>query len=318
MMTTVLHDDLQTFLSAYGITPRRFPATPLDGGGGNTVLLIEADDRKLVLRRYERIGREEVEFELQLARLLTERGLVTQPAIRRVDGALCSSLDGRPAALFEYVEGAEPVPGSPEVAEALALVVARMHGITRDVDLPHARAWTDVRALDRLEELAQNRGREIRDPLWPRLLDDCRELRAALHDRVYPRDSELPRGIIHHDLHPGNLLIDQHGELVLLDFDEAQMGWLALDLASLVRYWGMDANWEHIDPANASKLLAIYDAQRPLLDVEKELMPEMLLLFFLGDALGFIIAALARDPSCMAVTECHAYRRFRALRADLR
>ena len=276
--------------------------TQLEGGGGNLVLLLQADGRKLVLRRYERIPPSEAEFELRLTRFLTERGFPTQPLLVRIDGSLSSPLPDRPAALFEFVEGEEPVPGSGPWRIALRRPLRACTVLTRDLELPGARAWTDLAALNRLEEFARSDGDQVRDPLWPELLDDCRELRAALDERVFPRDSELPKGIIHHDLHPGNLLLDRQGEVVLLDFDEAQVGWLVLDLASLIRYWGMDGEWEHVDPAKSSKLLGIYDRHRALLDVERELLPEMLRLFFMGDALWFILPALARDPSSLAVT----------------
>jgi len=310
-MEAVSRDDLNRFLSGYGITPHEMTVTPLDGGGGNLVLLLEADGRKLVVRRYERIAVNEVEFELLLARFLTDRGFPTQPVLKRIDGSLWRPLPQKPAALFEYVEGTEPVPGDSETASRLAATIACFHSTTRDLKIPNPRAWTDLSALDQIERLAHN---PIRDELWPQLLDDYHEMRHSLKERVLPLDLELPKGIIHHDLHPGNLLIDPQGEVVLLDFDEAQVGWQALDLASLIRYWGMDDTWEHVDLAKVSGLLDIYDSQRPLLNIERELLPEMLLLFFFGDALGFILPALAR---CPAITECHAYRRFRALKADL-
>lgn len=310
-------NDLRQLLADHGILARELTVTPLEGGGGNTVLLLEADGRRLVLRRYERIAPKEAEFELALSRALTERGFPTQPLVERTDGALASYLSGRPAAIFEYVGGTEPTPGSPQTAQSLTATVARMHVITQELEIPNCRAWTDVVALSRLEELARDRGGEIKDPLWPRLLDDCRKLRTILDERVFPRDAELPKGIIHHDLHPGNVLVGETGEVVLLDFDEAQFGWLALDLASLIRYWGMDGEWDHVDPAKAASLLAIYDRDRAICQAERELLPEMMKLFFLGDALGFILPRLTRDPTSPAITECHAYERFLWLDMDL-
>ncbi len=45
-------------------------------------------------------------------------------------------------------------------------------------------------------------------------------------------------GLIHADLHPGNIIV-QRGRLALIDFDDAAFGWHAFDIAvALVRYLG--------------------------------------------------------------------------------
>ena len=45
-------------------------------------------------------------------------------------------------------------------------------------------------------------------------------------------------GLIHADMHPGNILIDD-GQLAVIDFDDAAWGWYAYDIAVvLVHYQG--------------------------------------------------------------------------------
>ena len=74
-------------------------------------------------------------------------------------------------------------------------------------------------------------------PFWDHaaLTADDRGLVLAARDVLYARLSALPQepavfGMIHADLHPGNLLVREDG-LAIIDFDDAAFGWRMYDIA---------------------------------------------------------------------------------------
>jgi Ser/Thr protein kinase RdoA (MazF antagonist) len=74
-------------------------------------------------------------------------------------------------------------------------------------------------------------------PFWDHaaLTGEDRRLVLAARDALHARLSALPLdpvvfGMIHADLHPGNLLV-REGGLAIIDFDDAAFGWRMYDIA---------------------------------------------------------------------------------------
>ena len=125
---------------------------------------------------------------------------------------------GRPAVLFRYIPGTEPAP-APALFEKLGGWAAALH---------------------------LNAGQGPNRPIWDeRLLDadgpwgDWRAMDTGLGDI----DAELRRrlaaygkspgrfGLIHADMRLANIL-DEHGRLALIDFDDCGLGWFMYDFAA--------------------------------------------------------------------------------------
>ena len=74
---------------------------------------------------------------------------------------------------------------------------------------------------------------------------------------------DLPTGFIHGDIHEYNLLVDDDGQIAgLIDWEEATVDALALDLASAVR-WLCVTNGQ-LRQAHVDALLVAYASVRPL------------------------------------------------------
>jgi len=96
-------------------------------------------------------------------------------------------------------------------------------------------------------------------------------LRERLHDYNCHRDNF---SLIHADLHPGNVLVAAHGDLGLIDFDDAAYGWHGYDLASAL----IEAHADDDFPALREALLMGYRAVRPLTPQDEAMLPVFLLL----------------------------------------
>ena len=86
------------------------------------------------------------------------------------------------------------------------------------------------------------------ESLWQQYADICPSLPnskplLSLLSQVqdgFNRLPELPRVLVHHDLHPGNVM-QENGQLVLIDWEYAGVGCAWVDLVALHRYWGVGA-----------------------------------------------------------------------------
>jgi len=305
--------DVRPFLAGYGLEGDVRAAAPLEGGCDNLNLLFTLGDRRLVLRRYSHTPAEQIEWELQLIRLLHARGFPTPAVFPRVDGALSADFLGRPAALFEFVPGREADPQSPREAAQVAGAIAELHLLTRDLHLPHARPHTDWARLDRLEATAAR----LSSPGLGEMAARVRQFRLQFAARLASVRGPLPAGIVHHDTNPGNALIGEEGRLVaLLDFDEAHEGEFLSDVAALLRLWATPRSWQGLRPEMVEAVLSTYHARRPLSRAEWELLPDFLLFFTLADAAEYVSRALASDPARAPVRECRTWQRFLDLERD--
>jgi Ser/Thr protein kinase RdoA (MazF antagonist) len=125
---------------------------------------------------------------------------------------------------------------------------------------------------------------------------------------------------VHHDAHCRNVLFHGGRLVALIDFDDACPSYLAADLAVLLGSWALrdDPGGERLpqslplDPARAARIVGVYEEARPLTAAERELLPDFLLLYLLGDGLVDVQARLEEGIAAEeAVAGCALYQRFR-------
>ena len=83
----------------------------------------------------------------------------------------------------------------------------------------------------------------------------------------------LPRGIIHSDLFPDNVLMDGDRVTGVIDFYFAHSGALAYDLAVAHAAWSFDRDGSNYDPAIGAALIEGYESLRPLEREERAALP---------------------------------------------
>ncbi len=134
----------------------------------------------------------------------------------------------------------------------------------------------------------------VAHPTWGKQAQEVAQTLRSLPDLKV-----LPRGLIHTDIHEGNLLRDPNGKLWLLDWEDAGLGEMLLDIAVVLGWYcvqpkvsvgtvvGGRPELYNFDEARCRAFLESYQSVRRLEKVEAEL---------LGAALKFVMGwYAARD-----------------------
>jgi aminoglycoside phosphotransferase (APT) family kinase protein len=194
---------------------RTIAALPLESSWLANHLLVLADGRELVLRRWARPGWDADDPDLTAAREALVLGRLEGTAVPApelvaadVDAAECDV----PALLITRVRGA-PSPGRPPLGPLLE-VLGEIHAVDGDGIPPYRRYYEPSRLAAPL--WATDRW------LWERAI-------AIAHDE--PPD--LPVRFIHRDFHPGNTLWDGAKLTGVVDWTTGSRGPAAVDLGHL-------------------------------------------------------------------------------------
>ncbi len=129
--------------------------------------------------------------------------------------------------LFERRGGRAPEEITPDLAERLGALAARIHNVGATLDVQHRVALSADRMDDALDWLL-DRG-VVPAQLTTRYEEAARELAAVLDERL----AGVPTLPIHGDLHAGNLIL-REGALHVLDFDDMMIGPAVQDLWLLI------------------------------------------------------------------------------------
>jgi homoserine kinase type II len=301
-----MEQEVRAFLAGYGRVPTSLHVEPLTGGVVNLILRVVADGEQLVLRRYDRTDPDEVAWELGLLRHLDQHGFPTAPLFVASDGALSAPFGGRPAALFGFVEGRPPEATSGRALAEIGAALARLHEITAGLELGAPRRGKEAR--ERLRRFVSSAD----DPALGPLVQDVERFDAELGARLELVGRDLPRGIVHADAHPGNLLVDADDRLLaLLDFDDAHPAFLIAEVACLVLTWGLSRETGLV-PARAAAAVDAYARHRPLTAAEWELLPDFVALDDLLSAVAYVSWRMEQGMAAgQAIEWCSSYARFR-------
>jgi Ser/Thr protein kinase RdoA (MazF antagonist) len=313
--------------------PPRLAVEQLPSWWCNTVLKLDADGERLVLRRYGLTPPEEVRWEIALLLHLGTHAFPTVTPLPRAHpggtdptGAYLSDFLGYPAILYPFIEGQSARDGQVEWRHAIAetaAVVARLAALTAGLVLPYPRVQSGTdsrRVLRELREYAAQRDVSTPEPALDDLLSRAEQMDQHLTARIAPyadRPNDLPRGIVHHDAHWANVLFHENRFVALIDFDDACEGYLVSDLAAMVANWGVPASGEALDPVLASLAVREYERHRPLTAVERDLLPDFVAAFILADGAAYVRDRLTHSANGdVAVRECNAFRRLQHRAGD--
>ncbi len=255
LLTRLTDTDVAAFTAAYdlpaGVSVRAMPErgtvnsnyAVTDGNGEGS--------RRWFLRINEGKAHAAVEAEAQLIAFLTARGVLTPEPIATIAGSRVATIAGKPATLFAWIEGHEADESHADAPSQVGMMLGRFHRAS--VAFPVASAPPNRYSVallgERLQRIAGSGGYDDVVAIGREEL-----LAAAARDRG-------PVGVIHQDLFPDNVLVDDAGRFVaLLDFEQATVGPLAYDLAVVLNAWCWRG--DHFDRAAVAAILSAYDAAR--------------------------------------------------------
>ncbi len=251
--------------------------TPCQGGIENTNYFVSTlragQTHHYVLTLFERLSLPQLPFYLQLMQHLAQRGIALPRPHPDRQQQLAFLFKGKPAAVVDRLQGQSELAPGPQHCDLVATMLARMHLAGGDFPIrqPHLRGlswWNETAAL-----------------LTPHL--DAAQ-RTLLHSELAfqnalsttPAYAALPRGPIHADLFRDNVMFNTSaGKLRLsgfFDFYFAGVDTYLFDLAVCLNDWCINPQSATQQAHNATSFIASYAHIRPLLAIERELLPGLL------------------------------------------
>lgn len=264
--TKVSDQELREFLARYDVGDQR-SLKGIAEGVENTNFFLETTQNNFILTLYEkRVNPDDLPFFLELMQMLVQKSLPTAGPIAARDGSLLQELNGRPAALIQFLSGNSHEDPSPDDCAALGESLASLHLATTSYPA--------------------KRENSLGVEGWRALIDDCtnqsdryepgicQKLKAEQNflEANWPNDDDLPFGVIHADLFPDNVLFTEGKVTGIIDFYFACSDFYAYDLAICLNAWCFDAD-HNIAPAKVRAMMDAYQATRPLNAAEMDLLP---------------------------------------------
>lgn len=235
-------------------------------GVENSNYLVDTTQGRFILTLYEkRVSADDLPFFLAMLDHLATRGNPVPRALPDRAGTAIQELEGRPACLIEFLPGVSV--SHPTAAQAFAAgqALGRMHESLADFTLERPNTLGPEGWLALFERC----GRDL-DKIEPGLFD---RLEPALSAVLKHWPDDLPRGAIHADLFPDNVLMLGDRVAGLIDFYFACTEIRAYDLAVMHGAWAFDARGLPADPAVGRALIDGYAGAFPLGAAERAALP---------------------------------------------
>lgn len=240
-------------------------------GVSNSNWLVETSGRRgrgarFILTLYERrIDAGDLPFFLALLDHLAARGCAVPATIHDREGRSLRQIEGKAAALIEFLPGVSPSAPTPAQARAVGAALAQVHLAGRDFELARRDRLDPATNLGTLAQCSAGRLADI-DPALAYAIPWAEEVVAS-----WP--AALPRSTIHSDLFPDNVLMLGERVTGLIDFYFACAGMMAYDLAVTHAAWAFDRSGAAFAPAIGTALIDGYESVRPLDGGERAALP---------------------------------------------
>jgi homoserine kinase type II len=298
VFTAVTPDELAAWLKNYAIGTL-VDIEGIAAGIENTNYFVTTSHGRFVLTLFEKLGRKELPFYLELMAHLARHGIPCPTPIADLSDEYLGELNGKPAALVSCLPGRPEIHPSPAHCAEAGSMLADMHLAAAHYDMimvnPRGPRWWNATALE----------------LYP-FLDgpDAGLLNAELAYQARFRHQALPRGVIHADLFRDNVLFDDEQIGGVIDFYFACNDVLLYDVAITVNDWCVNPDGS-LDADRTLPLLRAYHEVRPFTASEREAWPAMLR----AGALRFWVSRLHdfHLPRPGELTHAHDPNRFRRL-----
>lgn len=258
-------EDLARLIAQYDVG-ELVSAKGIAEGVSNSNWLVETTGKdgtgaRFILTLYERrIDYADLPYFLDLLDHLAARGCPVPRTMHDRDGASFRMVEGKAAALIEFLPGVSPTRPTAAQAASVGAVLAQLHLAARDFPRSRANAMDFAASAAILETCGPQRLATIAPDL-PAMLDHARA--AAALDLA-----ALPQSQTHTDLFPDNVLMLGDTVTGLIDFYFACNDIRLYDLAVMHTAWSFDTTGRQHDAAVGAALIEGYSRHFPLNDDE--------------------------------------------------
>ncbi len=245
----------------------------IQGGIENTNYFLTSSVGAYVLTLFERLTHQQLPFYLHLMKHLAHHGIPVPDPVANSDGDILLTLEGKPAAVVNRLMGRSELAPTPQHCQAVGDMLARMHLAGKDYNRhqPNLRGltWWNETVPVVLPFLNASQSSLIQS-----------ELAFQNHTANSSAYVALPRGPVHADLFRDNVMFEGKGESLKLtgffDFYFAGVDTWLFDLAVCLNDWCIDLDTGALHVEKTTALLAAYQAVRPLIGAERQLLNPML------------------------------------------
>lgn len=277
--TEVSNEELEHFVAQFDVGSIR-ACKGIAEGVENSNFLLQTSSGSYILTLYEkRVKADDLPYFLGLLQHLVARGIQCPTPIAGRDGKALRQLAGRPAALFNFLDGMWVKRPHPQHCGELGEAMARFHLAGRDFKMTRANALS-VGGWRPIFEACKPRADSVQKGLAAQIEQELNFL-----ERVWPKG--LPQGVIHADLFPDNVFFIGDKLSGFIDFYFACNDALAYDVAVCLNAWCFEGDGA-FNVTKAKVMLQRYRAVRPLEPHEIDVLPVLAR----GSALRFLLTRL--------------------------
>lgn len=266
LFTRLDEHDLEILARRYRL-PRATHWQGLEEGTVNSNYFVDFGDRRTFLRVNEGKTEEDVRYEAQLLAHVAAHGVTTPRPFVTDDGEPYCVHRGRYITLFPRVDGEhrDLTKRTERDLAAVGRALAVLHEAGADFPRRRESRYAFARIVERRRfDIPAQVPADIAAGLAD-VDDELGRLASLARERA-----ALPRGVIHGDLFPDNVLWDGERLAALLDFEQASDGTLLYDLAVVLNAWCFGE--DDFDRALCRALFAGYQDERPLDAAERRLL----------------------------------------------
>ena len=230
----------------------------------NSNFYIETKNKKYILRIYE--ANRTIDEELQELILLDKISsfIPVSRAIENIDNEYISIFNNKKFALFEYVEGSSIEEIDTHIIREIAINLGKLHSFSKEISFEKYNRKSRIDFEFYYNEIKKlNFDFKFKNELL------------NLADEIIKYDfSILPSGVIHGDIFPDNVLLDEYNNIkVIFDFNESYYGPFIFDIAIVINFWIKINNFDFFTENNFIRdFLNYYSKYRKITKEELKLL----------------------------------------------
>ena len=226
VFTNLFQDEINFIEEKYKI--KFLEIKNIENGILNSNFYIKTENKKYILRIYE--ADRTIDEELQELILLDKISsfIPVSIAIKNINNEYISIFNNKKFALFEYMEGNSIEEIDTHIIREIAMNLGKLHSFSKDISFEKYNRKTRIDFDFYYNEIKKlDFDFKFKNELL-KLADEISEYDFSI----------LPTGVIHGDIFPDNVLLDEYNNIKLIfDFNESYYAPFIFDIAIVINFW---------------------------------------------------------------------------------